>query len=58
MKPTDNGVIRPIDTLGAGTILDDTTTVPADQAAAAAYINRHCDDADTIRAMLGIGHTA
>ena len=52
---TEPGITRPIDTLGAGTILDDTTSVPADQAAAAAYINRHCDDADTIRAMLGIG---
>ena len=54
---TEPGVTRPIDTLGAGTILDDTTSVPADQAAAARYINRHCDDANEIRAMLGIGHT-
>lgn len=54
---TEPSTVRPIDTLGAGTILDDTTSLPADQDAAAAYINRHCDDANTIRAMLGIGHT-
>ena len=46
MMLTEPGVTRPIDTLGAGTILDDTTSAHADQDAAAAYINR---------AMLGIG---
>ena len=55
MMLTEPGITRPIDTLGAGTILDDTTSVPADQQAAASYIDRHCDDANIIRAMLGIG---